>query len=355
VSTHSIPIARLPLVSVIVMCRNEKKSIAECVDSLIANDYPKDRLELFVSDGMSEDGTRAIVDSYAKKHSFVRLLDNPKRIPASAANEGIRAAKGDLIVIAGAHAVYPADYISKCVAYSQEFPEADNIGGVRCTKPRDKTLIGKLIAFVSSHRLGAGTAGYHRSGTEPAWVDSVWGGCYRKEVFEKLGLYNEGLVVGEDREFNRRLRKSGGKILQAPAIKCTYYSRSKILDYSRWAFRMGFWPFYAERVSGKKLVSLRNFIPLAFVASLVLALGISVGTPLGWYLLAAILTIYVLACGSSALNLAVKEKDPRYLLLAPFIFALTHIPYGVGSLYGIVKRVPPADRQLRNSESTLPV
>jgi succinoglycan biosynthesis protein ExoA len=345
----------LPLISVVVMCRNEEKSIGECLDSLVANHYPKDRLEIFVSDGMSEDGTRAIVGSYSKKYSFVRLIENPKKIPASAANEGIRVAKGDLIIIAGAHAVYPADYISKCAEYSIKFPEADNIGGVRCTEPRERTVIGTLIAYVSSHRLGAGTAGYHRSGVEPAWVDSVWGGCYRKEVFEKLGLYNEGLVIGEDREFNRRLRTSGRKILQAPEIKCTYYSRSNISDYGPWAFRMGFWPFYAERVSRKKLVSLRNFIPLGFVAALVLALALAFRTPPGWYLLVAILSIYVLACGASAFSLAVRKKDPRYLVLAPFIFALTHIPYGVGSVYGILKRVPPADRQLRNSESTLPV
>jgi succinoglycan biosynthesis protein ExoA len=346
---------RLPLVSMIVMCRNEKHSIVECLDSLLATDYPKDRLELFVSDGMSEDGTRAIVESYAENHSFLKLLDNPRKIPASAANEGIRVAKGDFIMIAGAHAVYPKDYISKCVAYAQKFPEAANIGGVRHTAPRENTLVGRSIAFVSSHRLGAGTAGYHRAGAIPRWVESVWGGCYRREVFEKLGLFNEALVVGEDREFNRRLRASGGKILQVPEITCTYYSRSKILDYSRWAFRMGFWPFYAERVSGKRLVSFRNFVPLAFIVVLVLALGLSLRTPAGWYLLGAILSVYVAACAVSAVAIAVNEKDPRHLLLAPAVFALTHIPYGVGSAYGILKRLPPADNRLQNSEGTLPV
>ena len=337
------------------MCRNEQYSIAECLDSLIANHYPKDRLELFVSDGMSKDGTRAILESYSNKHSFLKMVDNPKQIPASAANEGIRVAKGDLIMIAGAHAVYPKDYISKCVAYAQKFPDADNIGGVRHTEPRTSTLIGRSIAYVSSHRLGAGTAGYHRSGKDPRWVESVWGGCYRREVFEKLGLFNEALVIGEDREFNRRLRGSGGKILQAPEIICTYYSRSGILDYTRWAFRMGFWPFYAERVSAKKLVSLRNFIPLAFVMALVFALGVSMRAPMGWYLLGAILSVYALASVVSAVALAAKQKDIRYLVLVPVIFAFTHIPYGLGSACGILKRVPPADSQLQNSESSLPV
>jgi glycosyltransferase involved in cell wall biosynthesis len=343
----------LPFVSIVVLCRNEKDSIAECLDSLIANDYSKDRLEILVADGMSQDGTRAIVESYANAHSFLKLVDNPKKIPATAGNEGIRIAKGDLIMIAGAHAVYAEDYVSKCVAYSQRYPDADNIGGVRCTEPREKTLMGTMIAYVSSHRLGAGTANYHRGAISPSWVESVWGGCYRREVFEKLGLYNESLVIGEDREFNRRLRNSGGKILQAPEIKCTYYARSKLGDYCRWAFRMGFWPFYAERLLGKRLVALRNLVPLAFVAALLLALGVSFFVSIGWYFFAGILSAYVLACAASSAALVARARDPRYFVAAPVIFGLTHISYGMGSAYGILKRISPLRKQLRKSESTL--
>src|ERR1700722_4398982 len=99
----------LPLVSIVVLCRNEKDFIVKCLDSLVANDYPKTHLEVLVADGMSQDGTRNLVESYSKKHSFVKLLDNPKKIPATAANQGIKAAKGDLIMIAGAQALYPTD------------------------------------------------------------------------------------------------------------------------------------------------------------------------------------------------------------------------------------------------------
>src|SRR5580704_5370464 len=107
--------ADLPVVSIVVLCRNEGAFIAGCLDSLIANDYPKDRLEVIVADGMSQDGTRDLVESYSQKHPFVRLVNNRKRIPSAAANEGIRAAKGDFIMIAGAHAHYPKTYVSKCL------------------------------------------------------------------------------------------------------------------------------------------------------------------------------------------------------------------------------------------------
>jgi succinoglycan biosynthesis protein ExoA len=345
----------LPRVTVIVLCRNEKDSIAECLDSLIANDYPKGRLEILVADGMSDDGTRAIVESYASRHSFVKLVDNPRKVPAAAANEGIRIAKGDLIMIAGAHAAYPNDYISKCVSYSQRYPDADNVGGVRCTKPRDKTITGKVIAYVSCHRLGAGAAAYHRTGGEPTWVQSVWGGCFRKEVFQEHGLFNEALVIGEDRDFNRRIRDSGGKILQVPEIECTYYARSELAAYCRWAFRMGFWPFHAEKLAGRRLVSFRNYVPLAFVTTLFLAFGSSLFTSAAWYFLGGLGSIYALACVGSAGSLVAREKDLKYFFLAPIVFGLTHILYGLGSAYGILKRVPPARKPFRNSEGTLPV
>jgi succinoglycan biosynthesis protein ExoA len=330
----------LPMISIVVLCRNEEEFIGRCLDSLVANDYPKDRLEVLVADGMSQDGTRNIVESYSKKHAFVKLLDNPKKIPATAANQGIRAAKGDLVMIAGAHALYPTDYVSKCAAYSQSYPAADNIGGVRSTEPRDNTPIGKSIAYVTSHRLGAGTAPYHRARNSPSYVDSVWGGCYRREVFERLGLYNEALIVGEDREFNRRLRGFGGKILQVPEIKCTYYARSNFREFGRWAFRMGFWPFYADRLVENRILSFRNLAPLAMIVSLLLSLGISFYNPVGWILFLGILSAYILLTVGSTANLALRERDLRYLVLTPFIFGVTHVLYGIGSIYGILKSVP---------------
>jgi succinoglycan biosynthesis protein ExoA len=330
----------LPLVSIVVLCRNEEDFIGKCLDSLLANDYPDERLEVLVADGMSQDGTRDIVKSYSKEHPFVKLVDNPQRIPATAANQGIKIAKGDLVMIVGAHAHYPSDYVSKSVAYARRYPAADNIGGVRRTEARENTVLGKSIAYVSSHRFGAGSATYHRSGSSPCWVDSVWGGCYRREVFERLGLYNESLVVGEDREFNRRLRSFGGKILQVPEIRCTYYARSGFRDFCRWAFRMGFWPFYADRLVALRIVSLRNFAPLALIASLLVSLGITVCSPVGWMAFWGILLTYALAAVASSAPLAIRERKLYYFVATPFIFGVTHFLYAIGSVYGVLKTTP---------------
>ena len=346
------PVEEVPSVSMIVLCRNERDFIAGCLDSLVANTYPKDRLEVLVADGMSEDGTRSIVESYAERYPFIRLIDNPKRIPATAANEGIKVATGDFVMIAGAHAIYPQEYVRRCVGYSHSYPTADNVGGVRLTVPRSNTVIGRSIAYVSSHRFGAGTASYHRGRSTPGWVDSVWGGCYRRKVFEKCGLYNEALRVGEDREFNQRLRERGGRVLLAPEIKCIYYARSKFIDHCRWAFRMGFWPFHAGKLVGRSLLSARNFVPLAFVLTLFVSLATAWCSRFGQVWLLGLLCSYFLASVVSSAALVQRERDPRYLFVVPLIFAATHVFYGIGSLHGIAK---PVLRRWTAPETTVPV
>jgi len=100
-----------PYVSVVIPMRNEERYIARCLDSVLSNDYPKERLEILVVDGMSTDRLREIVQNYIRRFGFIRLLNNPKRIQAAALNIGLREAKGEIILRMGAHTVYAHNYI----------------------------------------------------------------------------------------------------------------------------------------------------------------------------------------------------------------------------------------------------
>src|SRR5437762_13292304 len=102
------------MVTAVIPCRKKRRFIEPCHDSLLANDFPKDRLEVLVVDGMSEDGTRPVLDEWARRHSALRVLDNPKGTIPAAMNIGIRAARGDVIVKIDAHSTYRPDYISSC-------------------------------------------------------------------------------------------------------------------------------------------------------------------------------------------------------------------------------------------------
>jgi len=309
--------------SIIIPCRNEEKFIGKCLDSIVMQDYPKDKLEILVVDGMSDDGTKQIVNSYAKNYPFVRVLDNPRRITPCAFNIGIRNSKGDTIILMGSHSTYKSDYISKCIKYLFEY-NADNVGGVIVTLPRNDTLLGKAIAITLSHRFGVGGSAFRTGCKEPKLVDTVFGGCYRREVFNKIGLFNEKLASSQDMEFNQRLRKAGGKILLVPEIVSYYYARSDLASFCRNNFRNGFWAIYPLKFV-KLHFSLRHYVPLIFVASLIVT-GISgIFVPFFGWLFFLIIALYLLIVFYFSVKITKRERNLWYLFVIPAIFAMLHM------------------------------
>lgn len=312
------------LVSVIVPCRNEEKYIGKCLDSIIANNYPQERLEVLVVDGDSEDKTREIVEKYTKQYSFIRILENPKKITPAAMNVGIKNSKGEIIIKMDAHSLYQKDYISKCVKYLEE-SGADNVGGVLKTLSSKDNIVAKAIAICLSHPFGAGTSYFRTGSKEPKEVDTVAFGCYWKKIFDKIGLYNEKMAKIEDFELNYRLRKAGGKIMLFPDIKAIYYPSSENLkQFSEHNFTDGIWSTYHLKFSKRLLVSWRHLIPMIFVLSLLLFFSIT-------------FTLYLLVSFYFSFRVALKEKDFRYLFIMPVFFASRHIGYGLGSIWGLVK------------------
>jgi len=308
-------------VSVIIPCRDEERFVSKCLDSIIKQDYPKENLEVLVVDGKSEDRTKEIVKEYSQKYSFIRLLENPQKYTPFALNIGIKQAKGEIIMRMDAHAIYEKDYISKCLRYLDEY-KADNVGGIWITVPRDNTFIGKAIALVLSHPFGAGNA-YYRIGysKEPRWVDTVPFGCYRKEIFKKIGFYNENLVRSQDMEFNLRLKKSGGKILLVPDIVSYYYPKSNLKDFFLHNFEDGVWVIYPLKFV-KTPLQLRHYLPLIFVLTLPLSI-----------------LPYILVSLFFSLKIAIKEKNSRLFFVMPLAFTTRHIGYGLGSVWGLIKLI----------------
>ena len=324
-------------ISLIIPCRNEEKFIGGCLNSIIANDYPKDKLEILVIDGLSEDRTREIVKRYIGQYSYIKLLNNSKKYTPYAFNIGIKYSKADIIMIMGAHATYENDYISKCIKYLYEY-NADNTGGVWKIVPRSNTIVGKSIALALSNFFGGGNA-YYRTGNfkEPKWVDTVFGGCYKREIFEKIGYFNENLIRTQDLEFNLRLRKSGGRILLCPDIVAYYIIRSDIRSFCRYNFINSFWVTYPRRFLPYMPVSWRHLVPLLFVISLTLALLLSLLSSFFFWLFLSIAGVYLLSNLIFSFMIAFREKNIGYMFVVPVLFALLHVGYGLGSLWGLIK------------------
>jgi glycosyltransferase involved in cell wall biosynthesis len=183
---------------------------AKCLDSIIESDYDKNKMEVLLIDGGSSDKTIEIIKEYQKKYSFFKLLHNPKKIVPVAMNIGIKNAKGKYIIRLDAHSSYPKNYFKKLIYWHKKL-NADNVGGVVVTEVKNKNRISNAIKNVLSDRLGVGSA--FRSGVgEIKEVDTVPFGCYKKEIFDKVGLYDERLVRNQDIELNKRIKKAGGKI-----------------------------------------------------------------------------------------------------------------------------------------------
>jgi len=321
-----------PRVSVVIPALNEERYIAVCLDSFVACDYPKTHLEVLVVDGGSSDRTREIVAAYVRRHPFIRLFENPDRTAPFAMNLGIRMATGEYIVRADAHSLYPADYLSKLITWSQKLG-ADNVGGVWRTEVLHKTSKSNAIRNVLSDRLGVGNALF-RTGTGAVLeVDTVPFGCYRKTVFEQYGVYDTRLTRNQDIELNKRIKRGGGKIFLVPEIECTYFARETFGALAKNNFANGKWNLLTADLTGTfGSLSLRHFVPLLFILSLLVPLAMIPWFPRsGWLFSAGFLFLYT----GVVIARSQQIKYNTTLLHQCAAFFVLHFSYGLGELSGI--------------------
>lgn len=321
-----------PMISIVIPCRNEENFIGMCLESIISNDYPKDHLEVLVVDGVSEDRTRDIVKTYVEKCSYIKLLNNPKKITPCAMNIGIKEALGSYIIILGSHSKIKNNFI-KLNVRSIEENKADCVGGVTITLPSNETVIAQSIALALSHPFGVGNAYFRVGSNKPRYVDTVPFGCYKKELFSKIGYFDEDLARNQDDEFNLRLIKNGGKILLAPDIVSYYHARDSISKIWQMFFQYGYFkPLVAKKVGG--ILTWRQMMPALFVGSLLISLLLSFIFKPFFYLFLLISSLYCLVNLGISFHIAMK-KGWKHFLMLPIVFATVHFSYGIGYLKGI--------------------
>jgi succinoglycan biosynthesis protein ExoA len=317
-----------PFVSVIVPCRNEVTSLGACLDSILRSDYPPLRMEVLVADGASEDGTGKLIDNYAAKDARVRRIDNPERVTPIALNRAILAARGEIVMRLDAHATIAANYIPLAVGYL-ESSGADNVGGSMRTLPQEAGPFAEPIRIVLTHRFGVGNSRFRTGTDSPRWVDTVFGGCWRREIFDRVGLFNEKLERSQDLEFSLRLRRAGGRILLAPDMETRYYARATLAGFWRHNWINGVWAVLPFAYAGGIPVRWRHLVPLAFVTALA-GTAITRG-------LAFVAGPYLLLNLAASLQAAWKERSLKSALLLPVAFASLHLAYGGGSLWGAIR------------------
>lgn len=323
-----------PEVTVVIPVRNEGRFIDRCLQSIFAADPVPGGMEVIVVDGMSNDGTRQIVAEWCERQANLKILDNPQCIVPTAMNIGIRAARGQWIIPLNAHSEYSANYFTLCLETSQR-TGADNVGGGLFTLSQDQGLQGQFVRALTTHRFGVGNAGF-RVGAREGWADTVVYGCYKREVFARIGLYDERLVRNQDYELNRRLVKAGGSIWRNPSIQVRYYNQGNVKGLLQQAFVTGRWNPWMWYVAPYSF-AWRHAIPLVFVLALLSGFLLSfIAPPLGRFALMSILIPYFVLALLSSVQQSVRYGIWMPLFL-PFLFLAYHMAYGVGGLLGIFR------------------
>ncbi len=322
---------RLPLVSLIVPCRNESTYLSRSIGSLIAQDYPADRLEIIVADGVSEDGSSEIArELLSEAEQASRVVTNPERVTPAAFNLGLELARGDVIIIVSAHCELEPDYVRLAVA-TLDRTGADCVGGPM--RPRGESSVAAAIALALGSPFGVGAATYRTRTEHRGFVDTVPFGAYRREVFERVGVFDPEFVRNQDSELNFRITRDGGRIYLEPRLRSVYYARGTLRALWRQHFHTGASKVQILAKHGR-MPRWGHYIPGAFVAMSALSVVLSLvfRRPL---LAVAILGPYaVLALAASLWS---SRQNLRLFPLVVVTMPALHFSYGLGFLYGLAR------------------
>lgn len=323
-------------VSVIIPCFNEESTITLLLDAIKYQTFPIARLEIIIADAFSTDHTREKIGLYIHKNKelAIKVIDNPKRTIPAAVNLAVNLAKGEFIVRLDAHSIPNAKYIELCIN-ALKINIAECVGGVWDIVPADKGWIARSIASAAAHPMGVGDAQY-RFTNKSSFVDTVPFGAFRKDLFMKIGGFNEKLLTNEDYEFYTRIRKNNGKIWLDPAIRCTYYARKDLNALARQYWRYGFWK-YRMLVTYPKTLRWRQALPPLFVFSIIVLFLFSIFNRLLLWILGGLLGFYLIILFGTSLRSCFKKSDPYLFIGMPLAMACMHFSWGTGFLYSMIK------------------
>ena len=320
----------IPLVSVLIPVLDEENYIIDCLESIAKGHYPLSRLEVLVIDGGSSDGTTDLVQTYILRHSWVRLLHNPKRTVPTAMNVGIAESRYDILVWLGAHAVYEPQYLIRSISMLQS-ENCAAVGGI--IQPAGKTLTGSAIANATLSWFGTGRADY-RHATTRMTADTVFAGCWYRKSLLAIGGFDETWVHNQDYELNHRLRTQVGPIILDPEIRCIHYCRESLDALAVQYFQYGYWRLRTLFRHPESL-RMRQIAPVLLLLGLCVSAGmalygslLAVPVPAGYLLL----TVFVSLCN------AIAEKRFVYAFLLPLIFPVIHLSWASGFVWSFANQ-----------------
>lgn len=336
---------KLIQISVVIPCRNEAPYIQECIEAIYNSDLEDGvQLNVFVTDGMSNDGTREIVHQLQERYSTLKLVDNQKQLTPFAFNLGMHARAFDFLQIVGARHIISSNYIQNCLTKLMTDSETWCVGGKIINEFMNDQ--GRLIASAMGTAFGMGLGNF-RTLSSSGFTDTVTSPMYPSWVFDKIGYFDEELIRNQDDDFNFRVTNAGGKIYFDADISLKYYVRGNFKNLWKQFFQYGYWKVYVNK-KHKAVTTLRQLVPPLFVVYLFLMLL----TPMISVTLTAIFVIPFLIYLILAVYFSFKvvKEDTEISLFKVFqTFPILHVSYGLGYLKGILEFVvlwkKPSEKQ----------
>jgi GT2 family glycosyltransferase len=334
-------------VSIIMPCRNEAAHVEHAVRDALAQERPGFDLEVLVAVGPSEDDTHAVVERIAADTPEVALVENPAGVVPHGLNAAIRLSTGKFIVRMDAHSRYPVDYAATLIEALDRL-HADNAGGIAEALPANGSDQAWAIAQVLSSALGVGNAMFRLGVKGEREVDTVPFGCFRRELFDRVGLFDEELVRNQDDEHNGRILKAGGRIVLLPQVRIQYYGRDRVSKLWRMYWQYGLFKPLVNIKLGAPATA-RQFAPPLFVLALFGLPLLALAFPFLGICWSAIVAAYVLVVVGVSGRIAMAGSRVSAFPWLMLSFFTVHLAYGMGYLQGIVrfvllrKRMRPAD------------
>lgn len=321
-------------ISIICPVYNEENYITPFLESIIAQDYSQENMEVFIIDGDSCDNTLNIIKEYCIKFPFLKLLNNHERYQVYAINQGIKASIGEYIIRLDAHAQYPKNYFSSLINFAVK-TNGENVGGRCITLAANNSTIAYSIAIAMSHPFGVGNSMFRIGSKNIIETDTVPFGCFRRSLFNSIGYFDTDLLRNEDDEFNARIIKNGGKIFLNPEIKVIYYARENLSKMAQMFYQYGYFKPLVN-IKNKSLITVRQIIPIIFILFLIIGLFISIFSINVFYIYLFILSSYLFISSIISLKFAFKQKRFPIFFLLNLTFFTIHLSYACGYFRGLI-------------------
>jgi succinoglycan biosynthesis protein ExoA len=329
-----VPPLSTPSVEVLVSTFNEERYLTRCLESVLGQDYPRDRLRVLVIDGGSTDSTVAIAERFAREDERLEVIaDGVRRNLPESLNLARGRSDTELVAKVDAHGYPERDFLRLAAeGLAEGGPRTGCVGGRPVQE--GETRFGRAVALARTSRFGVGASDYAGS-SERATVDTVQCGVYRRSALDEVGWFDGDMNYGEDEELNWRLRQAGREILLDGRMRFHYFTRPS------WRAVYRQYRNYGEarvRVVREHpgFLRLHHLAPAALVAAfalLAVAAPLSQAARIALAGLAGTYAAVALAMGRSA----ARGHEASLAVRVAACFAALHLGYGVGTLRGCAR------------------